>query len=145
MKIAINIIFSTIISICWVSVSSKAVAQPAGDYRPGVAGCGRYYATSDVDACLAEEASSKDEELKKTINRLMRLVDISKKENKEFGIKFFESQRLFEVYREYNCRAIEYNYRDGEMGHGFYYSCYIMLTDQRVKIIEHDYAVIFPN
>ena len=137
--------FLMIITSAWASVSSKAVAQPVGDYRPGVAGCGRYYATSDVNACLAEEASLRDDELKKTINRLMQLVDISKEDNKEFGMRFFESQILFDVYREYNCRAIEYNYRDGEIGPGFYYSCYIMLTDQRIKIIEHDYAVIFPN
>ena len=46
-------IFLMAITSAWASASSKAVAQPVGDYRPGVAGCGRYYATSDVNACLA--------------------------------------------------------------------------------------------
>ena len=142
--------FANIVSLIMIfsilsSIPLKVFAQPVGDHYPGAEGCGRFYANSDVISCLAEEANSKDAELKSIINTLMRLVDVTKKENKEFGRKFFKSQKLFEKYREYNCRAIEDNYSQHVVAPSFYYSCYTMLTDQRIIIIKNDYALILPH
>jgi uncharacterized protein YecT (DUF1311 family) len=141
----LGLILLIIISTGLGSISSKVFAEPVGDQYPGAEGCGRFILNSDVISCLAEEANAKDAELNAIINTLMSPVDINKKENKKFGIKFFKSQKLFEKYREYDCRAIEDNYSEGRIAPSFYYSCYTIMTDQRIKIIEKNYALILPS
>ena len=135
--------FAATVLAFWLLIVVPAGAQPVGDYRPNVEGCGRYYATTDVIACLGREADLKNIELKRTISELFRLIDVSK--NKSWKDKFSNSQILFEKYRDSNCKTIEFNYREGSVGPGFYYSCFILLTDQRIKVIKHDYALIIPK
>ena len=98
MNRVLGVILLIIISTGLASISSKVFAEPVGDRYPGAEGCGRFILNSDVISCLAEEANAKDAELKAIINTLMSLVDVNKKENKKFGIKFFKLQKLFEKY-----------------------------------------------
>ena len=105
-----------------------AVAQ-----EPGAADPCEGSTTPEINTCYGNKLQAAEE----VMNRYLHAATLRYAESGDDGIilGLTESQRAFEAYRDIECGAVHYRWRDGTIRTVMGLICRIALTDQRTHTI----------